>query len=658
MKFTLSVLFTLILFSSQSQNPLFQWAKRIGGPLGDHGQSIATDYRGNVFTAGFYRGNIDFDPGPATYTLPSTYMGTFINKLDPFGNLLWTKNFDDSIKISFNSITTDKTGNVYATGYFSDTLDFDPSIATNTVISNGGEDIFILKLDANGNFAWVKTIGALGADRSVDIKIDNAGNIYTTGYFSNTVDFDPSPATYTLANGGTFVIKMDAVGNLVWAKNSGSAPAIEQVYAIYVDTAGSVYNAGRFVGICDFDPGPATFTLSGGGSMDGFISKLDASGNFVWAKGFGGTNTDEVYAITGDRNGNIYVTGDFLSSNADFDPGPGTYTATAMSGGIDIFILKLTTSGNFGWAKIMSGVGAESGYAIAYDNGAIYTTGAYSSPVDFDPGPSTVNLPTFGFYNIFISKLDTSGNFVWAEGMGGAQSETTNDIAIDGYGNIFTTGIFQSAALDFDFGPGTFTLSSAGDYDVFIHKINNCLPPSPVIDITPVSNHTICANEIATLMATSTGTISWYNSPASTTPLASGLTFTPTLSAAGTYTFYAEAQNCTHISPRISIVVVVELCAGLKQIEAEQNTLVIYPNPSSGLINIEVEDPNGNYKNGASISIVNGLGQVVLEKNLSMESRNGTTNLFAVDIQHLPKGIYCVKFMSESKTKTATILKD
>lgn len=660
MKFILSVLLTLILFSSQSQNHLFQWAKRIGGPLGDGGRCVTTDDRGNVYTSGYCRGSVDLDPGAGTYTIASNGLSTFINKLDPFGNLLWAKYFDDSTNILISSIATDVAANLYITGSFSDTIDFDPGISTYTVNSNGSDDIFILKLDATGNFVSVRTIGGSGSDRSVKIKIDNAGNIYTAGYFADTVDFDPGPATYTLANNGNynnFYSKIDVAGNLVWAKNSGG-PGVKQLYGLFVDAAGSVYATGRYSGTCDFDPGPATFTLSTNGSGDGFISKLNSSGNFVWAKGFGGTNADEAYAITGDSNGNIYVSGDFLSSNADFDPGPGTYTAAAMGGGIDIFILKLTTTGNFVWAKIISGVGAETTYAMAYDDGTIYTTGVYSSAVDFDPGPATVNLPTFGLYNIFISKLDTSGNFVWAEGMGGTQSETTNDIAIDGYGSIFTTGIFQSAALDFDFGPGTFTLSSAGDYDVFIHKINTCQAPSTVIDITPISNHTICANEFATLMATSTGTISWYTSLTGTTSLASGGTYTPLLSAAGTYTFYAEAQNCTHITPRTPIVVSVELCTGLKHIDGDQNTLVIYPNPSNGIINIEVKDINENYKNDARISIVNSLGQVVMEKKLNMENRNGSTNFFAVDIQHLPKGIFCVKFISGSKNKTATVLKD
>src|SRR5690606_26678071 len=104
----------------------------------------------------------------------------------------------------------------------------------------------------------------------------------------------------------------------------------------------------------DFDPGNGVFNLTSADFEDIFISKLDANGNFVWAKRIGGTGSDFGYAISIDNNGNIYTTGAFMGT-ADFDPGTGSYTMSS-SGFFDAFILKLDANGNFVWAKQFSGI--------------------------------------------------------------------------------------------------------------------------------------------------------------------------------------------------------------------------------------------------------------------------------------------------------------
>ncbi|MEO6304259.1 MAG: T9SS type A sorting domain-containing protein, partial [Bacteroidia bacterium] len=334
-----------------------------------------------------------------------------------------------------------------------------------------------------------------------------------------------------------------------------------------------------------FDPGVGSYTLTPSGSGDVFICNLDASGNFMWAKSVGGTSGDEAYGIALDNAGGVYVTGDFSSTSADFDPGAGTYNLSAVSGGLDIYILKLNASGNFKWAKSISGPGAETAYSVEYDGfNGIYTTGNFSSNTDFDPNAGTFNLSPVGFYDIFISKLDTAGNFIWAGGMGSTFPETANDLAVDAYGNVFTVGGFKST-VDFDFTASTYTLSSVGDYDAFIHKINNCFAPSVAVNTTPASNQTICTGNTTTLSASSTGTISWYTA---ITPTISGVgpTFVTSTLTAGTYTFYAQAQNCTFTSAIVPIVITVQLCTGVNEIKNEMSGIFIYPNPTKDNIKL------------------------------------------------------------------------
>ena len=385
------------------------------------------------------------------------------------------------------------------------------------------------------------------------------------------------------------------------------------------------------------------------------------SGNFIWAKSFGGSNTEAINSMAIDNAGSVYLTGYFMSTGADFDPGPATFTLSAMFGGIDIYILKLTPLGNFGWVKPMSGVGAESATKMVYDNaGSIYLTGHYSSQVDFDPGPATSNLTTFGFYDIFISKLDTAGNYIWAKGMGGTLSETSTDLTIDTYGNIFTVGIFQSAALDFDYGSPSYTISAVGQYDVFIQKLNNCLAPSNAINTTPVSFQSFCINATTTLSALSTGTVNWYASSTSTISLGSGAIFiTPTLSP-GTYTYYAEAQNCNFVSTRIAITVTVELCTGLQNIVMEEEpSLNLFPNPSNGILNIKINDPNKLQDSETYLRLINALGQIVLQQDIDLKTiRSYSDQTFTINIEKVPNGLYFLEFTNGANTKTVKVIKE
>jgi gliding motility-associated-like protein len=370
------------------------------------------------------------------------------------------------------SIAIDASGNVLTTGYFEGTVDFDPGAGAFNLTSGSG-DIFISKLDASGNFVWAKQLGGTGFDVSYSIATDASGNVLTTGYFEGTGDFDPGAGTFNLNSAGfvdIFISKLDASGNFVWAKQLGGGTGNDISYSIATDASGNVLTTGYFTGTGDFDPGAGTFNLTSPGNRDIFISKLDASGNFVWAKRLGGTGNDDGYSIAIDASGNVLTTGEFFGTS-DFDPGTGTFNLTS-AGSWDIFISKLDASGNFVWAKKLGGTSTDFGNSIAIDaSGNVFTTGNFQVSGDFDPGAGTFNLTSAGSYDIFISKLDASGNFGWAKQLGGTSTDFGNSIAIDASGNVFTTGDFIGTG-DFDPGPATFSLTSAGDADGFISKLD------------------------------------------------------------------------------------------------------------------------------------------------------------------------------------------
>ena len=475
MKKPILISFALVLFATTiiAQTPIFEWAVSMGGTTTDQGLSITTDALGNVLTTGIFSGTVDFDPGTGTLNLTSN--GYFVQKLDPNGNLIWAK----SMWGSGSSITTDAGDNVYTTGKFGGVGDFDPGPDTLNLTSAGLSDIFIQKLDSSGNLLWAISMGGVSYDYGYSITTDALGNVYTTGTFRGTVDFDPSTDTLYLTSNGSddiFIQKLDSNGNLIWAKSMGGNSS-DLGNSITTDALGNVLTTGQFYDTVDFDPSTDTLYLTSNGYADIFIQKLDSNGILIWAKSMGRNSGDLGTSITTDALGNVYTTG-YFQSIVDFDPGPDTLYLTSAGGG-DIFIQKLDPNGNLLWVVSMGGWPFEQANFITTDElGNVYTTGYFNGTVDFDPGSGTLNLTSAGGDDIFIQKLDSNGNLIWAISMGGATwgnglYDEGNSITTDALGNVYTTGYFNGTG-DFAPGVGAFNLTSAGFDDIFIQKLSQC----------------------------------------------------------------------------------------------------------------------------------------------------------------------------------------
>ena len=417
-----------IFISKVDANGNFVWAKQLGGIDLKDATGVAVDAAGNVYTTGFFYGTVDFDPGDGVSNLISKgYNDIFISKLDASGNFVWAKQMGSIFGDSGYAITVDSAGNVFTTGSFSDTCDFDP----NAGVSNMNalvENIFISKLDTNGNFVWAKSMGGIAYNRGKAITLDTAGNVYVGGTFGGTTDFDPNAGVANLTSVGSFggnedmfVLKLDLNGSYVLAKKF-SGTGVKFLKGMAVDAIGNVFTAGMFSGTVDFDPSPAVTNLSGPAfGDDGFISKLDASGNFVWVKQLEGTIRD-VASLALDASGNVYKTGSFYSdSQTDFDPGAGIYNLSITHRfGDDTYILKLDASGSFVWVKQIGGVpsltaGPDTiGKSIVVDSsGNIYTTGTFGSSTsdsgDFDPNAGVALMtPTGGATDMFVHKMGQS----------------------------------------------------------------------------------------------------------------------------------------------------------------------------------------------------------------------------------------------------------
>jgi hypothetical protein len=387
------------------------WVKTFGGVNDDIGLSIAVDSSSNVYVSGSFRGVANLDPGPGSF--PVSSMGgqdAFVSKLDSSGGFLWAGQTGGSTDDRARSIAVDSAGNVYITGYFQGTADFDPGVGTTNLTVVGSQDGYVWKLNASGNLVWVRQLGGSSLDNSYSIAIGTSGDLYISGSFMSTADFDPGVGTTNLTSAGAidaFVLKLSSTGAFIWVAQFGGTGS-EQGFALALDTSDNVYSTGPFQGTADFDPGVGTLNLTSVGLQDVYISKLNASGNAVWAKSVGGTGTDNGAAITVDPSSNVYLTGYFQVST-DFDPGAGT-TTLLSSGGQDVYVLKLDTSGAFMWVRQVGGTTNDVANAIFVDGSAkSYITGSFVGTADFDPDTATANLTSAGLSDAFLLKLDSLG---------------------------------------------------------------------------------------------------------------------------------------------------------------------------------------------------------------------------------------------------------
>ncbi len=467
-----------IFVAKYDQDGNYLYAIGMGGTGDDSGNSIIVDEANNAYVTGYFSNTADFDPGVSTANLSSAgSYDVFLAKYDSAGNYAFAIAAGAAGNDRGLKVAVDNSGNALVTGYFNNTVDFNPGAGTANVTSNGGNDAFLAKYNGSGIFIYALGLGGTSPDAGASVSTDSSGSAYVAGYFRNTVDFDPGAGTANLTSTGqddAFFAMYDAAGNYLFAKQLGGTNS-DAGSDIAIDNTGKIIATGYFRGAADFDPGAGTSNLSGNTSNNNaFIGKYSGNGDYGWAIGILGYSNsstefqDEGRDIKTDASGNVYVTGSF-SGTVDFDPGAGTQLLTS-AGNTDIFLAKYDANGDFVFAFPLGASGQDGGYSLGLDAGSnIYLTGYFNSTVDFDPGASVVSLVSAGSRDIFLAKYSSSGAFIFANRMGASGSETAYSMALDANSNIYLAGNFEST-VDFDPGIGSVTLTSAGGVDIFFAK--------------------------------------------------------------------------------------------------------------------------------------------------------------------------------------------
>jgi hypothetical protein len=425
------------------------WAQSAGGTGHETGSSIAVDYQGYVYVTGSFQGTATF--GTTTLTSAGGF-DIYVAKLEGNGSFLWAYRAGGPENDYANGLVLDTAANIYLTGGFNGTATF----GFLELVSNGMRDIFAAKLSNDGNFLWAVRAGGTADEAGRAIAVDTSANVYLTGDFEGTATFG---TTSLICSGAQdiFASKLDSDGDFLWAIRAGGTGGDDNGWAIATDADANVYLTGNFNETANFG---STSLVSDGG-MDIFISKLDTSGEFIWAVRAGGTGVYDVgYGIAVDGIGRIYLAG-FFYGTAYF----GTHSVTS-NGYDEICVAQLNSSGDFQWVASAGGIGADNARGIALDdNENIYVTGFFYGTISF--GTSTVS--SNGYFDIFTAKLDTQGNWLWALSAGSASyQDVANAIAIDYENNVYLTGWYQGTASF-----GSTNLTSVGSSnDIFVAKLS------------------------------------------------------------------------------------------------------------------------------------------------------------------------------------------
>ncbi len=438
------------------------WARTFGGIMYDDGYGAAIDASDYIYVTGSFRTACDFDPsGDIEFHVSEGWYDPYVCKYDQAGNYLWAKTWGGDMTDWGLGIAADSTGSVYVCGAYDDTVDFDPGPGVVEHTTVGRKDAFVSKFNGDGELEWVRVFGGERDDYAYDVAVDDLGNVFLTGFFHRTADFDPGPGVDEHSTWGpadkrdVFLSCLNSSGDFQWAHTWGGLLE-DEGFGVEVDNLGNVWVTGNWQWTVDFDPGDGVIEYTSTDTRDGFLSKFDSDGNLVWVDTWGYGPLTWPYDVVLDEQGNSFTTGVY-----------------GGFGGTGSFLRKSTDFGQLLWVLNWRGEGNNWAQAIALDSlGYVYVSGYFIGETDFDTGSGSKIYTSNGERDFYVCKFSSSGFFQWARTFGGEESEYGLGCAVDSDDNVYTTGRFASP-VDFNPNLGVDLHTPKGDFDIFLSK----LPP-------------------------------------------------------------------------------------------------------------------------------------------------------------------------------------
>lgn len=524
---------------------------------------------------------------------------------------LWAQSASGNNADESRKVAVSNNGDCFITGSFSsDTIQFGSNTFINQTAPVGTYDVFVAKYNAYGILLWVKTFGGNHEDKSLGVATDNNGNCYITGWFgSDTISFG-STTFYNTGAGWSwdaFVVKLDPSGSVLWAKSFAGTDT-DSGTDIEIDVFGNCVVSGYYMSsTIAFDS--FTLTSTSSTSFPMFLAKLDTNGNVIWASSAGGTNGVGVVpdALKLDATGNCFIAGHFgctglTIGSSNISAGGNTYA----------FIAKYNANGNGVWATAIDGDIAQD---IAMDSaGFLYVTGKFYAATAIFGSTTLYNASNVNEF--YLAKYDQSGNPIWARSAAGSSSDSGHSLCINSNASCYVTGVFGPPSITF----GSVSLSNAGPQypDIFVVNYDaagNVIWAAALGGLGIDEAYGIETNTLGDIYLT--GIIG--NAP---------IVFPP-------------ADTLTGISKPGDIFIAKsgEGKTGYGELNSEESTVNVFPNPARGIVQFDFS----NLKGPAQLEIYNAHGQLSYQSVL-LESQT------IIDISTFPAGIYFWRMVCEGET--------
>lgn len=442
--------FELVVEGQLSDNDVtVEWIRTMGYPNGTRLLSFLIDDSDNLYLAGHFYSETDFDPGPGEFFVePVGDCDAYLCKLDSEGAFVWVRNWGGVGLDEATKIAADDHGNMYVTGRFQSAVDFDPSQDNELTREAVGSDGYLMSLDTDGNFHWVRTWpGGCG----LDLALDNNRNIYVTGSWGkidrdhiledpDILDLDPgesmdfhSPVGLT----DILVIKYSPTGDFYWAVTYGETGE-DTGTTITVDEASNVY----LTGIVRYWEDVwiynhifiASYTSTGATRWD---HVLDAN---IYNAVAGAIKCTDILTF----DGNFYITGE-LDSPIDFDPGSGTdVIGPDHVGSTDIFVTTYAMNGDYQWTTVRQNLGMDrNGYLGINSAGELYVFSNGQCRPNYGVDFYGLGLENYPNSDLLLSGYDSSGNREWDITWGGPGIDFATGLIITESDDIYVSGVYQ-----------------------------------------------------------------------------------------------------------------------------------------------------------------------------------------------------------------------
>jgi hypothetical protein len=404
-------------------------------------------------------------------------------------------------------------GNIIVVGSFTSNADLNPDISVVDIhSSNGSDDIYMLKMDANGGFIWVRTIGSTGSDDCAGLEVDDNNNYLISGYFSGSTNFGNLAYPLNLVPKGLsdiFFAKYSSQDSLVFCKNVGGTS--NDISFDIKKKLDRIYICGYFNTIADFDPSANIQNLVSSGNADFFVAAYDTLGNFVWANSGGSANFDFASCMSVFDDGTIILSGYSLGP-ININGFNGSINLS-NHGNYDVFLALLNSAGDITSAYGIGGNGLDQSRFQTLDkNGNLFLAGVLgSSSVNFSLNSINNSPPFIGYNDSFLAKYSFCSDSLFVDGISGSNTVCEGDTVSYFAGVISDTINYNwEVPIGWQIVQENYnSLQVVAGHDsgiVSLHVFNHCLDDvasSVNVNVNPLSininNIIVCKNSSFTL---------------------------------------------------------------------------------------------------------------------------------------------------------------